>query len=337
MLGAFTTGFASTRLTTFERHFLRTARPCGVILFARNIAHPGQVRRLIGDAREAVGADILVLIDQEGGRVRRLRPPHWREIPEAARYQRLGASNRWPAREAARLVAQLTAADLRALGINCNCAPVLDLPVTGSHDIIGSRAYAVDIAGVVDLGRAVIEGYVAGGVLPVIKHIPGHGRATADSHLVLPTVTASRDELAATDFAPFKALAGAPAAMSAHVVFAAIDPERPASISELVHSEIIRGHIGFGGLLMSDDLSMKALAPLSLRERAEAVHRAGSDIALHCNGNPAEMEAVAAGSRPLDGPSRARFDAAFAVTRSVRPIDVAEAEACLAEVLRLSA
>ena len=337
MLGAFTTGFAGTRLTTFERDFLRTARPCGVILFARNISHPGQVRRLIGEAREAVGGDILVLIDQEGGRVRRLRPPHWREIPEAARYRRLGASNRWPARDAARLVAQLTAADLQALGINCNCAPVLDLPVAGSHEIIGSRAFGRDIAGVVELGRAVIEGYTAGGVLPVIKHIPGHGRATADSHLALPTVTVNCDDLIATDFAPFKALAAAPAAMSAHVVFAAIDPQRPASTSEIVHREIIRGHIGFEGLLLSDDLSMKALAPLSLRERAEAVHRADTDIALHCNGDPTEMEAVAAGSRALDGAARARFEVALAVTRSTCPLDVAEAEACLADVLRLSA
>ena len=182
-----------------------------------------------------------------------------------------------------------------------------------------------------------IEGYISGGVLPVIKHIPGHGRATADSHLVLPTVTASQADLTATDFAPFQALAAAPAAMSAHVVFSAIDAERPASTSEIVHRDIIRGSIGFDGLLMSDDLSMQALAPLTLRQRAEAVHRAGTDIALHCNGDPTEMEAVAEGSRALQGRAAERFDAAFAVTLMARPIDVAEAEACLADVLRLSA
>ena len=337
MLGAFTTGFAGTVVSEFERGFLRAARPCGVILFARNVADPEQVRRLVGEAREAVGDEILVLIDQEGGRVRRLRPPHWRDIPEAARYQRMAASNRWPPAEAARLVARLTAADLRALGINCNCAPVLDLPVAGSHDVIGSRAYGSNVGGVADLGRAVCDGYITGGVLPVVKHIPGHGRATADSHLALPTVTATRAELIATDFAPFKALANAPAAMTAHVVFTAIDAQHPASTSEIVHREIIRGHIGFDGLLMSDDLSMKALAPLTLKQRAEAVHRAGTDVALHCSGNPAEMQDVAAGSRPLEGPARARYDRALSVTRTSLVCDVAEAEACLAEVLRLSA
>ncbi len=333
MLYAFTTGFAGLRLEKDERAFLRDARPAGVILFARNVETPDQVRRLVCDARAAIGDEILVLIDQEGGRVRRLRPPHWREIPEAARYRRFAASNAAPARRAAHLVAQLTAAELRDLGITCNCAPVLDLPISGSHEIIGSRAYGRVVADVVDLGRVVMEGYVAGGVVPVIKHIPGHGRAMADSHLALPTVAASRTELEATDFAPFKTLRHAPAAMSAHVVFSDIDPDHPASTSAIVHREIIRGHIGFDGFLMSDDLSMKALEATSMRARAEAVLAAGTDLALHCSGNAEEMAAVAAGSRSLEGRARERFDAVLAITQTVSPFDVAEAEACLADVL----
>lgn len=333
MLNAFTTGVAGKALGADERAFLRDARPAGLILFARNIETPAQVRRLVHDARDAIGEEILVLIDQEGGRVRRLRPPHWREIPEAARYRRLAGSNLAPAATAARLVAQLTAAELRDLGITCNCAPVLDLPVAGSHEVIGSRAYGADVATVVDLGRAVIQGTMAGGVLPVVKHIPGHGRATADSHLALPNVTASRQDLEATDFAPFRALADCPAAMTAHVVYSAIDAEAPASTSARVHREIIRGHIGFDGLLMSDDLSMQALAASGLTARTAAVLAAGTDLALHCSGIPSEMTEVATGSRALDGRARERFDAALAVTRTVTPFDVAEAEACLAQVV----
>ncbi len=335
MLNAFTSGLAGTSLSEDERIFLRDARPAGVILFARNVENPEQVRRLVDDARSAVGEAILVLIDQEGGRVRRLRPPYWRDLPEASRYRRLLGSNSAPAQRAARLVAQLTAAELRALGINCNCAPVLDLPVPGSHEVIGSRAYDTTTAGVIDLGREVVAGYMAGGVVPVLKHIPGHGRATADSHLALPTVTATRAELEATDFLPFKALAHAPAAMTAHVVYTALDPAEPASTSARVHADIIRGHIGFEGLLMSDDLTMKALAPRTLRQRAEAVLAAGSDLALHCWGELDGMAEIAAGSRPLTGRARERFDAALSVSHTVEPFDVAAAEACLAEVLAI--
>ncbi len=333
MLNAFTTGLAGPNLSAGERDFLRDARPAGVVLFARNIVTPEQVRRLVSEARAAVGCDILVLIDQEGGRVRRLRPPLWRDLPAAAHYRLLAGTNSAPARRAARLVAQLTAAELRDLGIDCNCAPVLDLPVPGSDDVIGTRAYGVDTASVVDIGREVIAGYKAGGVLPVIKHIPGHGRATADSHFALPVVTADRAKLEATDFAPFHSLRDAPAAMTAHVVYTAIDATEPASTSRIVHHDIIRGHIGFDGLLMSDDLTMKALAPRSLRQRAEAVLAAGSDIALHCWGELEGMAEIAAGARPLTGASRQRFDDALAITRTVAPFDVAEAEACLAAVL----
>jgi beta-N-acetylhexosaminidase len=328
MLSAFFTGLAGQALLDDERRFLASARPAGLILFARNIDTPDQVRRLIADARAAIGSDD-VLIDQEGGRVQRLRPPHWRALPEAARYQLLGHDGL----DAARQVARLTAHDLRALGINCNCAPVLDIPVPGAHDIIGSRAYGGSVGEVVAYGRAVMDGYMAGGVVPVIKHIPGHGRARADSHLELPVVETKRATLEATDFAPFQQLADAPAAMTAHVVYAEIDPGAPASTSEIMHREIMRGHIGYDGLLMSDDLSMKALTHPSFRVRAEAVLAAGSDIALHCNGHLDEMQAVAEGSRPLAAAALARFERALAVTRQPTTCDVALAEACLARVL----
>lgn len=330
MLKAFFTGLAGPDLLEEERRFLAAARPAGLILFARNIVAPDQVRRLVAEARSAIGGDdCLVLIDQEGGRVQRLRPPHWRTLPEAARYKSLGEAGL----SAARQVAALTAFDLRALGINCNCAPVLDVPVADAHDIIGSRAYDRSITGVIAFGRAVMEGYSAGGVVPVVKHIPGHGRAKADSHLELPVVTTDRAILEATDFAPFKALADAPTAMTAHVVFSAIDPAAPASTSAIVHREILRGHIGFDGLLMSDDLSMKALTDPSFRGRTEAVIRAGSDIALHCNGNLDEMHAVAEGAPTLTGRARVRFEAAVSISRTEPACDIAAAEACLARAL----
>jgi beta-N-acetylhexosaminidase len=332
MRAALITGLAGLTLTAVEAGFLRSTRPAGLILFARNLAHPGQVRRLVAQARAHIGSDdVLVLIDQEGGRVQRLRPPHWRRLPPA---RILAAHNQ--ARDAARMIAQLTASDLRDLGINTNCAPVLDIPVPGAHDIIGDRAYATTVPGVSALGRAVAEGYRAGGVVPVIKHIPGHGRARADSHLDLPVVDTPHAELSATDFAPFAALRDEPAAMTAHVVFSAIDPAAPASTSPRVHETIIRGEIGFDGLLMSDDLSMRALSG-PMRRRAEAVVAAGSDLALHCNGDLAEMEAVAAGVPTLAGRAAARFVKAIDVTRSTVPFDRAAAEACLASVLRLSA
>jgi beta-N-acetylhexosaminidase len=333
MLASFITALAGPELTPSEASVLREARPCGIILFARNVQNPDQVRRLTDGAREAVGDDILVLIDQEGGRVRRLLPPHWRELPPAAAYGRLYAGDREKACNAARLAARLTAAELRALGINTNCAPVLDVPVAGSHEIVGDRAYGCDPGIVGTLGAAVAEGYMAGGVLPVIKHLPGHGRATADSHLDLPVVTADRAELDATDFAAFRLLAHLPAAMTAHVVFAAIDPDRPASISPRVTAEIIRGAIGFRGLLMSDDLNMKALAG-PVAERAKSVLAAGSDLALLCSGDLSQTEAVAAVAPPLEGEALRRFEHARAVFRQQEPFDVAEAEAALALALR---
>jgi beta-N-acetylhexosaminidase len=334
---AFITGLAGQTLTAPEASFLRSCKPAGIILFARNIDSPDQVRRLISDARDAIGdSAVLVLIDQEGGRVQRLRPPHWRALPPSADFLRASNGDRAKAAAMARLIAELTAADLRALGINTNCAPVLDLPVPGSHDIIGNRAYGTGFDTVVPIAQAVAEGYMAGGILPVIKHIPGHGRATADSHLELPTVTTSRAELDATDFAPFWALSLMPAAMTAHVVFTAIDPDHPASTSRVMIETIIRGKLGYGGLLMSDDLSMKALVG-SMPERTRAVMTAGSDLALHCNGDLGDMEAVAANVPPLANRAKARFDRAFAVTTHHQPCDEPAAKACLARILALSA
>ena len=300
MLSAFITGLAGPELTAREADVLRATRPCGVILFARNAVDPQQVRRLTEAATAAVGEEILVLIDQEGGRVQRLRPPHWRALPAAAAYAKAYAGDPQRAAAAVRAVARLTAADLRAIGINTNCAPLVDVPAPGSHGVIGDRAYAVRADDVAALGAAVAEGLMAGGVLPVIKHIPGHGRATADSHFDLPVVTATREELEATDFVPFRKLAHLPAAMTAHVVFTAYDTDAPASISGRVTEEVIRGSIGFDGLLMSDDLAMKALGG-SVAERAAAVIAAGSDVVLACNGGLAETEAVAAVAPKLAG------------------------------------
>ena len=308
-------------------------RPCGVILFARNVVDPTQLRQLTDDIRTAIGTgDSLILIDQEGGRVQRLRPPLWRELPPAARYAEAYARDAARAVHTAHLVARLMAAELREVGINTDCAPVLDVPVAGSHAIIGDRAFGDEPGQIAALGAAVARGLIDGGVLPVMKHIPGHGRATADSHLDLPVVTASLDELARTDFESFRQLTYLPAAMTAHVVFGSIDPSAPASTSKAVTSRIIRGAIGFDGLLMSDDLGMHALTG-PIEARAQAVLAAGSDVALLCSGNLADAEAVAAVTPRLAGAALARFERACAVIRQQpQPFDEAEAIACLAEV-----
>ncbi len=326
-------GLEGEALTEGEAEFLRTVRPCGIILFSRNCTTHDQIRALVDSARAACGTDVLlVLIDQEGGRVQRLRPPLGRLLPPAAAFGRFYEDAPEEALSAARHVAQLVAQDLAVLGINTVCAPVLDLPVAGAHDIIGDRAYGHDASRVIALGRAVAEGLLAGGALPIVKHIPGHGRATEDSHLGLPIVTATREELGESDFAPFKALAHLPAAMTAHVVFTAIDDGAPASISPRVTSGIIRGEIGFDGFLVSDDITMRALSG-EVRDRAEAVIRAGSDVALHCNGDLDEMRAAAAGVPSLDGDTLRRFNAAFAALARANPLDVARAESSLARLL----
>ena len=337
MQTALIVGVAGTVLSDAEKAFLQEVRPAGLILFTRNFEAHDQIRALVTDVRDAVGAeDFLVLIDQEGGRVQRLRPPLARALPPGAAYGRLYARDPEAGIEAAFAVSRLLAADLKALGIDTNCVPVLDLPVPGADAVIGDRAYATTIEPVVRLGLAVAEGHMAGGMLPIIKHIPGHGRANCDSHLALPLVTESRETLSATDFAPFKALAGLPAAMSAHVVYTALDPDAPASISAKVTSDVIRGEIGFDGLLMSDDLSMHALSG-TMRERAERVVASGSDLVLHCNGDMAEMQEAAAGTPPLADRALARFKAAAAVVNHDEPFDSAAAEAHLARVLAIAA
>ncbi len=330
---AFLTGVSGEVLTPDEAAFLRAATPAGLILFARNCIGHDQIRRLVGDVRAAVGHDdFLVLIDQEGGRVQRLRPPLGRALPAAAAYARLYGDDPAGACEAAYLTARLLADDLLALGINTDCAPVADIPVAGAHDVIGDRAYGQDVAQVAALARAVADGFMAGGVLPVVKHIPGHGRATADSHLELPVVEAPHAALSATDFAVFRALSDLPAAMTAHVVFSELDADAPASTSARVTQEVIRGEIGFDGLLMSDDLSMKALSG-SFQDRCRAVLAAGSDLALHCNGLLAEMEQVAEAAPVLAGDGLRRFRAAVAVLKRREPYDVARAEQQLALAL----
>ena len=330
---AFICGLADRTLSGDECRFLSETRPAGIILFTSNLESLEQISRLVSDARSAIGSDdTLVLIDQEGGRVQRLRPPLGRALPSAAAYAALYAENAEVACQHAYLAARLLADELKDIGIDTDCAPVLDLPVAGAHEIIGDRAYGQTVEQVVALGRAVAEGFIAGGVLPVIKHIPGHGRATADSHHALPVVTASRSELEATDFATFRALANMPAAMSAHVVFSSIDDANPASTSAKITADIIRGDIGFDGLLMSDDLGMKALSG-PMQKRAEAVIRAGSDIALHCNGDFEEMQAVAAGVPALSGNALRRFETAVYVTRFTKPYDREAAELALADAL----
>jgi len=333
MTNAFITGVAGEVLLPAETAFLRSARPAGVILFARNCSGHEQIRRLVADVREAVADDgFLVLIDQEGGRVQRLRPPLGRALPAASAYGLLYGEDPAVAQEAAFLAARLLADDLRALGINTDCAPVLDVPVAGAHDIIGDRAYGSEPAKIAALARSVADGFMAGGVLPVIKHIPGHGRATKDSHHELPVVTEARALLSATDFAPFKALRDMPAAMTAHVVFTAIDDRAPASTSRRVTEDVIRGEIGFDGLLMSDDLSMRALSG-SFAERARAVLSAGSDLALHCNGVLAEMEEVASAVPALAGEALRRFRAAVSVLGRHEAYDSVKAETQLALAL----
>jgi beta-N-acetylhexosaminidase len=321
-------------LSADEARFLATERPAGIILFSRNCTDPTAVARLVTDAKTAIGAaDVLVAIDQEGGRVQRLKPPTWRALPAAAAFDRLALTAGLEAAcDAARRVARLTAADLAALGINMNCAPVLDVPVAGAHGVIGDRAYAEDPDRVTMFGRAVIEGFTAGGVVAVVKHVPGHGRARADSHLELPVVEADRATLDATDFAPFRALASAPAAMTAHVVFRALDDRNPASTSPAVIRSLVRETFGFDGLLMSDDLGMAALSG-SIAERAAAVIAAGSDVALQCSGRLEDMRAAAAAVPPLDGRAAERLHRCLDLTRRFEPFDPSAAEDALGRAL----
>jgi beta-N-acetylhexosaminidase len=330
---AFIAGMAGTILTDSERAFFRDAEPWGLIVFKRNIDTPDQVRRLTGDFRAAVGrADAPVLVDQEGGRVQRLGPPHWPAYPAGADYGRLYDRDAQAGLAAARLGARLIATDLAAVGIDMDCWPLADVPVAGADAVIGERAYGTSPDKVAAIAGAIAEGLGEGGVLPVVKHIPGHGRAMADSHHTLPVVTADRATLAATDFRAFRLLAGLPLAMTAHVVYSAIDPVTPATTSVTMVGEVIRGLIGFDGMLMTDDISMQALTG-AIEARSRAAIDAGCDIVLHCNGRLDEMRAVAAAVPPLAGAAERRAAAALAWRRGAPEIDLAAARSRFAAMM----
>jgi beta-N-acetylhexosaminidase len=319
---SFISGVAGPALTGEERQFLQEARPWGLIVFKRNIESPASLKALIDDFRSAVGWQAPVLVDQEGGRVQRLGPPHWPSYPPGAAYGRLYDRDKNIGLAAATLGANLMAADLTEVGIDVDCTPIADLPVAGGDPIIGDRAYGTEPAKVAAIAGAIATGLLQGGVLPVLKHLPGHGRATADSHEKLPVVAADRATLEATDFAAFRPLNALPLGMTAHVVFSAIDPVAPATASVTIVRDVIRDSIGFSGLLMSDDISMGALSG-SIGERTKAAIAAGCDVALHCNGKMDEMLAVAGAVPRLTGAPARRAEAALALRRRPAPIDIA--------------
>ncbi len=324
---AFITGISGLDLSEAERAFVRDARPWGFILFKRNVQSPAQVTALVEELRRCAGrADAPVLIDQEGGRVQRLGPPHWPVYPAGVLFDRLYELDSSAGLRAAWLSARLIADDLHQLGITVDCLPLADVPVAGADAVIGDRAYGTTPAKVAAIARAVTEGLEQGGVLPVLKHIPGHGRATADTHFRLPTVDTPEAELERTDFAAFRALSDLPMAMTAHVVFSAIDAAHPATTSATMIGRVIRERIGFQGLLMSDDVSMNALAG-SIVERTRAIIAAGCDMVLHCNGKLDEMQAVAAETPELAGQALIRADRALAARRAPTGFDRSAARA----------
>ena len=318
-------GCSGLELTVAERDFFRDHQPLGFIVFRRNIDTPSQLKTLVADLKACVDHDPLILIDQEGGRVRRLRPPHWPDYPPAARFARM-ANDTAEERELVRLGARLMAHDLHLLGINVDCAPVLDVPQPGAHDIIGDRAYGLNASDVAVMGRAACEGLLAGGVLPIIKHIPGHGRAGADSHTDLPRVATPLGELIEVDFYPFMVNADMPLAMTAHVLYDAIDDKRPATTSKKC-IRVIRETIGFDGLLICDDLSMNALSG-ALNKRARDSLKAGCDVLLHCNGQMDQMVQVVAEAPRLKGNALRRTHAAFSrILGTPEPLDPVAARA----------
>lgn len=329
---AFISGLKGTVLTPEEREFIRSADPWGFILFRRNVESPAQVRALVAELRDILGRDAPVLVDQEGGRVQRLGPPHWPVYPAGAVYGQLYDRDRAAGLAAARLGARLIAADLVELGITVDCLPLADVPAAGADPVIGDRAYGTSPEKVAQIAAAIAAGLAEGGVLPVLKHLPGHGRASVDSHERLPVVDTDRAVLERTDFAAFRPLAALPCGMTAHVVFSAIDPATPASTSSTIVGEVIREWIGFQGLLMSDDISMRALSG-SAEERTRAALQAGCDIVLHCNGEIDEMRAVAAAAPELAGLALARAEAALAARQAPLDLDVADARADFAAML----
>jgi len=324
---AFITGVSGTELHAAEREFIRAERPWGFILFKRNIGTPAQVIQLVMELRKEAGRpDAPILIDQEGGRVQRLGPPHWPAYPAGSVFGRLYDLDPELGLAAARLSARLIAADLGDLGVTVDCLPLADVPVAGADAVIGNRAYGTEPGKVAAIARAVTEGLEQGGVLPVLKHIPGHGRATADTHFRLPVVETSKAELERTDFAAFQPLADLPMAMTAHVVFSALDPAHPATTSATIIHQVIRGVIGFQGLLMSDDVSMNALAG-SIAERTRAILAAGCDMVLHCNGKLDEMREVARATPELSGQAQQRAERALASRKAPQAFDRLQARA----------
>jgi beta-N-acetylhexosaminidase len=318
---AFITGLSGLKVSASERAFLREAQPWGLIIFKRNVNTPEQVTELTNSFRDAAGWAAPVLVDQEGGRVQRLGPPQWPAYPPGARYSALYDHEVSRGLSAARLGGHLIAADLRLLGIDVDCLPLADVLSAGADPVIGDRAYGSEPGKVAAIAGAIAEGLLAGGVLPVLKHLPGHGRATADSHHKLPVVDTDRATLEATDFAAFRPLAALPLGMTAHVVFSAIDPVAPATTSVTMVHEVIRGFIGFQGLLMSDDVSMKALSG-TIAERSRAAFIAGCDVVLHCNGDLGEMAAVAGEAPVLAGEAAKRAEVALAQRKAPEEFDV---------------
>ncbi|MGC8202705.1 beta-N-acetylhexosaminidase [Aliiroseovarius sp. PTFE2010] len=320
--GAYILGCSGLSLTPAERAFFAQSNPWGFILFARNIDTPDQVRALVSDLRDVVGWRAPVLIDQEGGRVQRLSHPHWRRyLPPLEQVEMSGdnaARSMW-------IRSALIADEMADLGLDVDCAPCADIAGAGTHPFLRNRCYGSDVATVVSMSQAVVDGMAARGVQPVLKHIPGHGRATADSHRELPRVSASADALRATDFAAFKALNDLPMAMTAHVVYEAFDPDRCATQSPTMVG-LIRHEIGFDGLLMSDDVSMQALSG-TIGARTTGSISAGCDMVLHCNGDVGEMEQVAAAAGMMSSPAQARADAVIAARPTPAPLDISALEA----------
>jgi len=326
-------GCQGLSLSVEEKRFFTEARPLGFILFERNCRDRAQVSALVSDLKDITGRNATpILIDQEGGRVQRLKPPEWRAAPTGAAFAALADQDMSLAEEAIALNSQIIAADLVELGITVNCAPVLDVPVPFAHDIIGDRALGLDPATVSALGRASAQGFLDGGVLPVIKHIPGHGRAGVDSHQELPLVEAGQADLEARDFAPFKALNDMPWAMTAHVVYTALDKDHPATTSAHIIAETVRGLLGFSGVLVSDDIGMKALQG-SFEEKATGVLAAGCDLVLHCSGEMAEMEETAAGTGTVSAETSARLAKANSMLGNPVGFDAAAALNRLNEIL----
>lgn len=326
---------SGTELTDEEISFFKEFEPFGFILFADNIESVDQVKALTDSMRDCIGrSDVPILIDQEGGRVARLKPPHWREAPPAKVFGDLALTNLDAAKRAAWINARLMAEELFTLGINVDCAPVLDLSIPGAHDVIGDRSFGASPELVISVARAFADGLMAGGVLPMIKHVPGHGRAMADSHKELPSVDLPRDQLEATDFAPFKGLADMPLAMTAHILFPQIDPIRPATTSPIIIEEVVRGYIGFEGLIVSDDVTMAALSGAD-RERAETTRSAGCDIVLHCYAELEQMREIALGSGSISDAAWARYNKAREAVKLIpESIDTAGLQSELDELLQ---